>query len=84
MYRYESRHVCIENSNNCGSQYLRCDWNQQRCIPVVMRSDRVDGGTCCAKIAMVDKARKHTFLVMAVLCLINDGLFEYLYVRVIF
>jgi len=36
IYRYERRPQCIPNSNTCGSQYLRCDWQRQRCVPLIM------------------------------------------------
>lgn len=39
IYRYESKPACIPNSNNCGSQYLRCDWTRQRCVPLIMNTN---------------------------------------------
>ena len=38
IYRYERRPTCIQNSNTCGSPYLRCDWNRQRCVPLIMNT----------------------------------------------
>lgn len=38
IYRYERRPTCIQNSNTCGSPYLRCDWNRRRCVPLIMNT----------------------------------------------
>ncbi|XP_052232072.1 putative tyrosinase-like protein tyr-1 [Dreissena polymorpha] len=39
IYRYERRPACVPNSNTCGSQYLRCDWSRQRCVPLIMNQN---------------------------------------------
>ena len=49
IYRYERRPTCIQNSNTCGSPYLRCDWNRQRCVPLIMNT----GATAQAQRAPV-------------------------------
>lgn len=45
IYRYEKRPTCIPNTNSCGSQYLRCDWTRQRCLPLIMSSDTASSQT---------------------------------------
>lgn len=37
IYRCDRRPTCVQNSNTCGSPYLRCDWTRRQCLPLIMR-----------------------------------------------
>jgi len=40
IYRCERRPTCVQGTNHCGSQYLRCNWSTQQCLPLIMGSRR--------------------------------------------
>lgn len=36
VYRCQPRPQCRANSNDCGSPYLRCNWNTRQCVPLMI------------------------------------------------
>ncbi|XP_063441071.1 putative tyrosinase-like protein tyr-1 [Mytilus trossulus] len=36
IYKCEKRPTCVQGTNHCGSQYLRCNWSNRQCLPLIM------------------------------------------------